>query len=85
MTFFGKMNFQSNGLRLNGDSVKCTFSQMAFGHNDLAGEQEAPQNLPPNEQYVNVVDGNAEIVGVWVQLAGVRAGVFVGVQPKTCF
>jgi hypothetical protein len=31
MTFFGKMNFRSNGLRLNGDSVKCTFGQMAFG------------------------------------------------------
>jgi hypothetical protein len=29
--FFGKMNFRSNGLRLNGDSVKCTFGQMAFG------------------------------------------------------
>jgi hypothetical protein len=25
MTFFGKMNFRSNGLRLNGDSVKWTF------------------------------------------------------------
>jgi hypothetical protein len=31
MTFFGKMNFRSNGLRLNGDSVKSTFGQMAFG------------------------------------------------------
>jgi hypothetical protein len=31
MTFFGKMNIRSNGLRLNGDSVKCTFGQMAFG------------------------------------------------------
>jgi hypothetical protein len=31
MTFFGKMNFRSNGLRLNGDSVKCTFGQMAYG------------------------------------------------------
>jgi hypothetical protein len=30
MSFSGKMNFQSNGLRLNGDSVKCTFGQMAF-------------------------------------------------------
>jgi hypothetical protein len=31
MTFFGKMNFRSNGLWLNGDSVKCTFGQMAIG------------------------------------------------------
>jgi hypothetical protein len=31
MTFFGKMNFQSNSLRLNGNSVRCTFDQMAFG------------------------------------------------------
>jgi hypothetical protein len=29
--FFGKMNFRSNGLRLDADSVKCTFGQMAFG------------------------------------------------------
>jgi hypothetical protein len=56
---------------------------MAFGHNDLAGEQEAPQILPPNGQFVNVVDGNAGIGGVWVQLAGVRAGVFVDVGSTT--
>jgi hypothetical protein len=24
MNFFGEINFRSNGLRLNGDSVKCT-------------------------------------------------------------
>jgi hypothetical protein len=28
---FGKMNFRSNGIRLNGDSVEWTFGQMAFG------------------------------------------------------
>jgi hypothetical protein len=31
MTFFGTMNFESNGLRLNGDSLKCIFGQIAFG------------------------------------------------------
>jgi hypothetical protein len=31
MTFFGKMNFRSNGLRLNGDSVKIIFGQMESG------------------------------------------------------
>jgi hypothetical protein len=31
ITFFGKMDFRSNGLRLNGDSVKRTFDHMAFG------------------------------------------------------
>jgi hypothetical protein len=31
LTFFGKMNFRSNGLWLNGDSIKCTFGQMVFG------------------------------------------------------
>jgi hypothetical protein len=30
MNFFGKIFFRSNGLRFNGDSVKCTFGQMAF-------------------------------------------------------
>jgi hypothetical protein len=35
MTFFGKMNFLSNGIRLNGDSVKLTFGQLAFDQTAL--------------------------------------------------
>jgi hypothetical protein len=31
MIFFGKMNFRSNGPRLNGNSVKCAFGQTVFG------------------------------------------------------
>jgi hypothetical protein len=32
---FGKMNFRSNGIRLNVDSVEWTFGQMAFGQTVL--------------------------------------------------
>jgi hypothetical protein len=33
--FFGKMNFRSNGLRLNGDSVESAFGQMALDQTAL--------------------------------------------------
>jgi hypothetical protein len=37
MTYFGKMNFRSNGVRSNGVSVKWPFDQMVFGQTVFGG------------------------------------------------
>jgi hypothetical protein len=35
ITFFGKINFRSNGVRLTSDSVKWTFGSTVFGQMDF--------------------------------------------------
>jgi hypothetical protein len=47
--FFGKMNFQSNGIRLNGDSVKWPFGKMAFRSTDFSVKRYSDKKIQWND------------------------------------
>jgi hypothetical protein len=95
MTFFGKMDFRSNGVRLNGDSVEWTFGQMAYGQavfgqmvfsvkwSRTENEKSVVRHLPQHQ--LTKTPHRHLIESIWERKRSVhRKKLKKGLKPETC-